>query len=140
MSVAVWPSELPKPTREGYQSQLDDPRLAKSRSTGPIGYRTGWSSTTEGVALSVLLSRSQKGDFDKFFREDCEVGALPFWMPDPVSDGWPLLAADGSPLLLEDGTPLLMAAQWLCLWGKEMPIERVVGVEFAISFTVVVMP
>ena len=140
MSVAVWPSDLPKPTREGYQSQFDDPRLAKSRSTGPMGWRKRWSATTEAVSLAVQLSRAQKGDFDQFFQEDCQFGSLPFWMPDPVSDDWPLLAQDGTPLLLDDETPLLMAARWLCLWGKEMPVERVVGVEFSISFSVLVMP
>ncbi len=140
MSVAVWPASLPKPTRPGYQSKINDPRLAKNTSTGPVGWRRRWSSRSRSVSLSLQVDRSQKAVFDQFYEQETKDGSLPFWMPDPVTDGWPLLTSDGSPLLTSDGTPLLMAALWLCLWGKETPVDRIVGTEFTISFSVEVMP
>nr|WP_319388197.1 hypothetical protein [uncultured Cohaesibacter sp.] len=140
MTIPSWPSELPKPTRNGYQAQRGDPRLPKNRSTGPKGWRRRWTAVSKPVSLSVQLGRSQKAVFDKFYDEDTKDGTLFFWMPDPVTDGWPLLTSDGSPMLMSDGTPLLMAALWLCKWGEATPVERIVGTEFTISFSVEVMP
>ncbi|MAU43772.1 MAG: hypothetical protein CMP09_02820 [Yangia sp.] len=61
-------------------------------------------------------------------------------MPDPVTDGWPLLHETGVPLLYEDGTPILMSAQWLCVFGDEPPSETLRGMTFTKSFSVWVMP
>ena len=58
----------------------------------------------------------------------------------PVTDGWPLLHETGAPLLYEDGTPILMSAQWLCIFGDEMPSETLRGMTFTKSFSVWVMP
>nr|WP_321459598.1 hypothetical protein [uncultured Cohaesibacter sp.] len=140
MTVASWPAELPKPRRDGYGQQINDPRIAKNVETGPIGWRRRWSSVTRSMPLTLHADRAEKGLFDRFYRDTCAFGSLPFWMPDPVSDNWPLLDGAGVPLLLDDGTPLLMAAQLLCLWGQSAPSERFVGLRFEISFQVVVMP
>ena len=92
------------------------------------------------VSLSVICSRFQKGYFDQFWDETLQKGSLPFWMPDPVSDGWQLLTEDGTPLTTEDGTPLLISANWLCLI-TEPPTEAIYGqIEFEISFAVAVLP
>lgn len=140
MSIAVWPSDLPKPTRDGYQSQINDPRLKKSRDTGPIGWRRRTSSVSRSVALTIQVDRELKAVFDQFYTEISGVGSLPFWMPDPVTDGWALLDPNGAPFLSSDGAPLLTPRQLLCLWGEETPQERIIGTEFTISFSVMVMP
>ncbi|TMV09816.1 hypothetical protein FGK63_01730 [Ruegeria sediminis] len=140
MTVPVWPSELPRPTRPGWQGQYSDPRLKKSGDAGPPGYRRRWSSVARAVQLTVQLSRSQKATFDTFFEYDTRMGVLPFWMPDPTTDGWPMLTEIGTPVLDGAGNPVLLSAQWLCLFGSEMPVERIVGVEFHYSFPVWVMP
>ena len=62
-------------------------------------------------------------------------------MPDPTTEGWPLLASGGEPLLTQVDQPILLAARWLCAWGDQMPVETIFGaLEFKKTFSVVVMP
>ena len=140
MTVPVWPSQLPKPTRPGYQASPQEARIRRNAETGPPGFRRRFSSTARMVTLSFICSRFQKGYFDQFFDETLQKGSLPFWMPDPVTDGWQLLTEDGTPLTTEDGTPLLISANWLCLI-TEPPSEAIYGqLEFEIAFQVAVLP
>ncbi|QEW21228.1 hypothetical protein LA6_003436 [Marinibacterium anthonyi] len=99
-----------------------------------------YSSVARQVSLAIECSRAQKAVFDQFFEETTGFGALPFTMPDPTTDGWPLLADDGAPLLTTAGQPILLARQWLCLFGRETPQETLRGVTFRIAFSVSVMP
>nr|WP_272212408.1 hypothetical protein [Marinicella sp. W31]MDC2878323.1 hypothetical protein [Marinicella sp. W31] len=140
MTILTWPSELPKPDRDGYQRQIDDPRGERPRDTGPRGWKRRWSSVSKSVSLTIDVDRSQKAVFDRFYEDNADFGSSLFWMPDPTTDGWPLLMPDGQPLLMHDGTPLLMAARWLCLFGKPVPSETVRGIRFKIAFNVTVMP
>lgn len=140
MSVPIWPSELPRPTRSDFSATSQEARIAKQADTGPPGYRPRFSSVARPISLAVILSRSQKGRFDRFYIEEIKRGAAVFWMPDPVTDGWPMLTAQGEPVLTADGRPVLVAAQWLCLMGPP-PVETIYGqVEFKISFQVDVLP
>ncbi|MBR26590.1 MAG: hypothetical protein CML46_06570 [Rhodobacteraceae bacterium] len=137
----IWPADLPRPNRDGYQVGIEDPRLRKSAETGPPGWRRRWSSVARSVSLTVDLSRSQKAVFDQFHEEAAGYGALPFEMPDPVTDGWPLLTADGAPVLTSGGAPVLLAARWICLFGATPPVETLVRpLTFRKSFDVWVMP
>lgn len=140
MTVPAWPSELPLPTQAGYRAVTDDPRLRRAAETGPPGYRRRYSSAARRVALSLMLSRSEKAVFDNFWRNTCAHGSLPFTMPDPVTDGWAALDAGGTPLLTEGGTPILLSASWVCLFGDGLPAESLRGVTFTVSFEVAVMP
>lgn len=140
MTVAIWPDELPQPRRDGYAQQVTDPRMAKNTDTGPVGWRKRWSSTTRSMSLVLHATRAEKGVFDQFYKETSAFGALPFWMPDPVTDNWYLLNEDGERLLTSDGTPILMASRLLCLWGSEVPSDRFVGLSFEIKFQILVMP
>jgi hypothetical protein len=140
MTVPAWPSALPRPNRPGWQSQLGDPRLAKAADTGPPGYRRRWSSVARNVSLVIDVSRSERAVFDTFFEQTTDFGSLPFTMSDATTDGWPLLAGDGSPVLDGAGAPILLSAEWLCLFGEDMPTTTIKGVRFVISFSVVVMP
>ncbi|MDX8354361.1 hypothetical protein [Cognatiyoonia sp. IB215182] len=140
MSVAIWPAELPKPSREGYQAQRVDARAR--RSGGPVpGYRRRFSSAPELVSLSLIdVPRALKEVFDNFYRLTTADGVLPFLMPDPVTDGWPLLGPDGQSILQGDHRPVLLSAQWLCLFGDQPPVETISGVRFDIAFSVAVLP
>lgn len=140
MTVLTWPSELPRPLRDRYQAQATDPRLKRAQDAPIPGYRKQYSQVAQGVQLSLVLSRAQKAVFDSFYRDACGFGTTPFRMPDPVTDGWPLLHETGVPLLYEDGTPILMSAQWLCIFGDEPPSETLRGMTFTKSFSVWVMP
>ncbi|MCZ4259013.1 hypothetical protein O4H53_26025 [Sulfitobacter sp. G21635-S1] len=140
MSVPLWPTDLPKPQREGFQTQIVDPRLRRVGETGPPAYRRRWSSVAETVGLSIDVTRNQKALFDDFFKHVTAFGSLPFYMPDPLTDGWPMLDHAGTPLLTAGGQPLLLSARWLCLFGDETPAQTIRGVRFIIAFTVAVMP
>jgi hypothetical protein len=140
MTLPVWPASLPKPNRQGYQAQQQDPRLRKSGDAGPPGYRRRWSSVSKSVSLVIDVPRSEKAVFDQFYNVATSHGGKPFWMPDPVTDGWPMLTGGGIPILASDGSPILLAASWLCLFGQPTPTETIQGVRFIIGFSVEVMP
>lgn len=140
MTTLAWPSTLPRPERSTWQLQPQDARRKRANDAGPPGYRRKFSSVAQMVSLSVLLSRAGKDLFDTFFHVDCAEGSHPFTMPDPTTDGWPLLGANGDPLLDGQGQPLLRSGTWLCLWGDQVPVETIVGIEFRKTFSVVVMP
>ncbi len=144
MTIAIWPAELPRPERSSWNNQrLDGRRKSQSEAPTPQ-YRKRFSRVGKMVSLSVLLTRDEKAIFDRFYEQDTSDGALLFRMPDPTTDEWPLLGSDGQPLLIsggaDDGKPLLLAGQWLCSFGDQLPSEAVTGVNFRISFDVVVMP
>lgn len=139
MIPPTWPESLEKPTRADYQSQRQDTRQRK-RAAGAPGYRRRFSNAATNVSLVIRLSRQDKAVFDQFYDDVTEGGSLTFYMPDPVTDGWPVATGDGAPLLTGNGAPLLMAANWLCLFGDESPVETIIGVGFDIQFSVWVMP
>ena len=139
MSVPVWPTELPRPTRQGYQTQKQDGRLRRSAG-GPPGYRRRFSSTARMVNLSVELTRLQKAVFDDFLEDRTAGGSLPFYMPDPVTEGWALLTSAGVPIVSSSGAPVTLVSRLLCLFDETMPVEVFVAERFQISFAVAVMP
>lgn len=141
MSVASWPTDLPKPERQTWQSTPQDPRQAHTPAAGVPQYRGKYSLAGELVSLSIVLDRNQKSIFDNFYKIDCKNGLLPFWMPAPTTDGWALLSGDGKAILNGDGTPILMSKTWLCIWGDTPPVETISGqVRFKKSFSIVVAP
>ncbi|MBW8447267.1 MAG: hypothetical protein K0M49_16725 [Arenimonas sp.] len=115
-------------------------RLKRNPEAGPPGYRRRFSGVPEAVSLSILVDRNNKAVFDNFRKDLTKQGSLPFWMPDATTDGIPLLTPTGAPLLTGAGEPILMSARWLCLFGEQLPASTIVGVEFRISFSVMVMP
>lgn len=139
--ILTWPDTLPKPERNTWQLSPQDARHKRQPDQGPVGYRRKFSSVAKNVGLSVELDRNQKAIFDTFYHRDCAEGVNLFWMPDPTTDGWAMLASDGRPLLTSDGAPLLMAAKWLCTFGDQVPVETISGqVKFRKNFNVQVMP
>jgi len=139
--IPEWPTDLRKFEREGWQVQAVEARRKRQGDAGPPGYRRRFSAVPRLVGLSIVLTRNEKAIFDRFYHVDCAEGARNFRMPDPSTNGWPLLAADGSPLLTAVGQPILLAATWLCAWGDALPIETMDGdVDFRKEFQVVVLP
>lgn len=140
MSYPIWPEALPRPERSSWQAGRQDTRLKRRSDAGPVSYRRRFSSASRPVTLSVILDRDLKAVFDNFYFEEIAEGASLFWMPDPTTDGWPLLLDDGSPFLTEAGVPILLGETWLVTMGDSLPAETVIGVEFRITFSVEVMP
>lgn len=140
MSYPVWPAELTKFDRSGWQAQPQEARQRRQSDAGPPAYRRRFSAVARLVALSIVVTRNERAIFDRFHADTCAHGAHLFWMPDPTTDGWPLLHSDGRPLQ-SAGTPLLLSARWLCSFGDQVPAAVIVEqVKFRISFNVVVMP
>lgn len=141
MSYPIWPSGLDSIERDSYQAQPQDARRKRGFENGPPGYRRRFSAVARMVSMSLVTGAEGRARFHGFHDDDCAQGASLFWMPDPTRNGWPLLASDGTPLLAVAGQPLLVAAQWLCAWGDQPPVETMTEqVKFRISFNVVVMP
>ncbi|EPX82104.1 hypothetical protein [Salipiger mucosus] len=140
MTVPVWPEDLPRPSRRDLRLSRQDPRKLRPAEVGPPSYRRRTSAVARPVQLSVTLYRWQLAVFDTFYVQTVSHGATPFWMPDPTTDGWPMLTSDGTPVLTHDGTPILLAKQWLCLFGDNPPEDAVDGLRFRVSFDVWVMP
>lgn len=140
MTIAAWPTVLPRPERQTYGLKPDDPRLKRTGEAGPPSYRRMVSSVAERMSLSISVDRSDRQIFWDFYNRDCSHGTKAFTMPDPITDGWLMLTATGEPLLMGDGTPILLARKLLCKWGDEVPQELIEGVRFKISFGVAVMP
>ena len=92
MTLPAWPSELPRPSRASWSAQLQDPRARRSAENGPPGYRRRFSSAARLVTMEIEVSRNGKAVFDTF-HADLAYGSLPFTMPDPTTDGWPLLSS-----------------------------------------------
>jgi len=138
--IASWPSELPRPDRQGWQVQPQDARRKRQSEAGPPSYRRRFSAIARMVSMQLLLTRQQRAVFDRFFHETCEEGSLHFHMADPTTDGWPILTASGAPLLDGAGRPILMARRWLCAWGDQVPSEGIEGVMFRKTCSIVVLP
>lgn len=138
--IPNWPTDLPRPMRQGYQSSPMEARLKRRAEAGFPGYRRRFSSVAEIVMLTLDVSRNERAIFDKFHRETSKFGSKTFYMPDPTTDGWALLTSEGGQLLASNGAPLLLSARWLCMFGDTQPATTVVGVRFRIAFDVAVMP
>lgn len=139
--ILDWPPTLPRPERESWQVQPMEARRRRTSETGPPAYRRRFSSVPKTVTMSLILSRSLREVFDRFFEIDCAQGSLLFRMPAPTTHGWAVLTDGGLPVLTAGGAPLLLSQIWLCAWGDQPPAETFLGqVEFRKSFTLVVMP
>ncbi len=140
MSLQTWPGVLPKPERQPYGFRPDDSRLKRTGEVGPPAYRRMVSVSASRMSLFITVDRSNRQVFWDFYTLACADGTKAFNMPDPITDGWACLTGAGAPLLLPDGTPILLSRILLCRWGDEVPQETISGIEFKISFGVVIMP
>ncbi|MGO1161741.1 hypothetical protein ACTOV4_07255 [Brucella sp. C7-11G] len=140
MAVASWPTELPRPNREGYQGSPGEGRLKKRNEAGPPGYRRRTSSIPKYVSMTLDVSRDELARFERFYEDEVADGSLPFFMPDPTTTGWPMLTTDGRILTDHLDRPLLLVKTWLCLFGDTLPSHTPSGNRFRLSFQIVVMP
>lgn len=140
MTLPAWPTELPPPSRKSWNRTWQDPRRRRTAEAGPPGYRRRFSSAAQLISMQVDLTRVQRSVFENFYEVTTKHGSLSFTMPDPTTDGWPLLTSDERPILTESDVPILVASVWTCLFGPEPPRERHYGTRFVIDFSVAVMP
>lgn len=139
MSYPAWPEQLPRPDRDTFQRSRQDGRKKRRSDAGPSSYRRRFSSASKTVSLSIRLYRWQLSLFDEFYESTTNQGSGLFTMPDPTTDGWPLLNSAGEPMM-SGGAAVLMSKTWLCAFGDQPPVDTLVGNQFRVSFSVEVMP
>ncbi|PTW61436.1 hypothetical protein C8N35_102145 [Breoghania corrubedonensis] len=141
MSVPLWPSELPRPMRSGYRGGIGDGRQATRPEQGPVRVRRRYSSVAMPLAMTVDVTLDERKRFERFWREDTSEGSLPWLMPDPESDGHPILTTDGAPLLTADGAPLLLSHWWLVMFDTQSaPSWSPRGIRWQVQMTLMIMP
>jgi hypothetical protein len=124
MSMPSWPVELKKPLSDGFQQAREDNRRIMRAERGPPRIRRGSSKAAEAVSVAFYCSHDQRARFDRFHIEETEEGALPFLVP-----AWGV-----------DNHDLLIASTWVCLFGQTMPSVVAMGLEWRVSFDLVILP
>ncbi len=139
--IPEWPTDLPRPLRDGFSSQRADARRRRQFETGPPRYQRRFSAVPVTHAMSLIADPAQIASLDRFFVETLQEGAVPFWMPDVTSDGRSVLEASGLPLVTEAGASLLLTRRILCVWGENPPhLGAFKGIGRTVEFSVVEMP
>lgn len=124
MAIPWYPTELPVPVRGDYSLSSGDGRTLFQTSAGLSLVRLRSSATADAISFSTILTRWQLERFRRFYRTEAKKGGQPFWLYDPLTDGFPMLTEDLVPVLADDGAPLLLAEVWLTRFGKNLPVER----------------
>ncbi len=140
MNYPRWPASLPLPLRDGFNLAFGDGRSMTQPDAGTPRIRRRFSKAAKMIAMTVILTRGQLAVFETFFDETLKSGSLAFIMADPTTNGWPISDEAGNPLTDEAGNPLTMVADWLCVFGQALPSIAIAGVEFRVSFQIMVMP
>lgn len=139
MTHAVWPEDLPRPSRVGYQVAFGEGRLRRA-GEGPPGYKRKFSRMPTGDSVTMTLGRSQYLIFKTFYDDTVKGGSLLFWMPDPMLDGTAALDAEDEPLLDANGQPVIVSRKTLCLFGEPPPQVVSSQSRMSVTFTLVRMP
>ena len=140
MTLLSWPSEIVAPLVDGFQQGREDNRLIARSDRGPPRVRRGMSKAAQAVSVAFYVDRDKRSRFERFFNDETEQGTVPFLVPSWGIDNQNLLTADGINLLDHEDTPLLIAATWVCLFGQSMPSVVPMGLEWRISFDLVILP
>ncbi|MBS7538355.1 hypothetical protein [Ancylobacter lacus] len=128
MSVPIWPASLPqRMDREPFQRQLASGRRLSRSDAGPPGSRLRYSQAARPISGGFLMTSAQLTRFWRFWDDEIGQGALPFWLPNQLVDGLPLITPGGTVLLTPAGAPILTRAWWLVLFDEQAPRESVPG-------------
>jgi len=136
-----WPSELPRPRRDGYVSVLPDGRTSTKTEAGPPRVRRRFSAAVATRQMAIDVTADQRLRFWRFWREETVGGSLPFLVPDWTVDGVTITTEGGADLTDANGAPLLVAAVDVAMFAtSQPPSEAPIGVDWRITFQLSVMP
>lgn len=139
MTVAVWPSTLPRPMRDGFSAGLADVRRFTPDEAGMPKARARFSAGAAPLAYPMEVDRDGVATLETFYSTTLKRGTLPFLMPDPTTDAWALRTA-GAEVTDEAAETLLAASWWLVMFGQGSPQYRVVGVRFRYALNLLILP
>lgn len=125
--IPCWPSELRQRTLvAGFKSGTRGARLVTAMEEGPPKQRPR-GNKVRPISFTDEFSANQRARFDRFWEEELNMGTLPFFYPDPHTNGFPLCDDLGSPLLDQDGTPVIIGAWILCTFSTAEPAWSALG-------------
>jgi hypothetical protein len=140
MTVAVWPSALPRPNNAGFEYKIGESRLRAPQGAGPSRNRRRFSGRVDLVSITLTLSIDQSALFQNFYKYDLADGSLPFIMPNYINDGWPLGTETGAFLTTETGDVLTISNQQLSRFGSGLPSTTPLGLKVVVSFEIEILP
>ena len=135
-----WPDDLPCQPISGWPESLGENRSLNQGEQGPPRVRRKMSKRTDTVSLTYRFTRNDRARFERFYTEEVEDGSMPFLLPDPGSNNFPLLTAGGLQLMTHDDAPLVIASTWVCLFGTSLPSWVRSGQIWRCSFDWVILP
>lgn len=113
-----WPSTLPqRALRDGYQSGLGDGRARTETDAGIAKVRRRFSAIPRPLTFSMYMSAAQLATFKTFMTTDTAGGIKPFTFPGQDEDG-----------------------SWIVQFGREMPRWVPKGIDWIVSFDLVILP
>lgn len=87
-----WPDSLPKyPSHDGFQGHFPDGSIRSQVGAGPAKVRRRFSAAVETFTWQKKLSAAQMEALYNFFKEDCAMGSLSFYMNNPWQFGVEIL-------------------------------------------------
>lgn len=141
MTYQTWPAELPRPLREGLSTETPDQRRVKATEIGPPETRDRRTLVPRRIAMQFVLSRAEFAILEAFYDDTIGRGASYFWMPDPITDGWPVLDEAFHQVWDQDGMLVLVSALELCSWrGGRPSVRGLRGMKFIVPVAVDIMP
>lgn len=116
--MADWPSSLPQtPLIDGYSESKGEGRRMSKTDTGPGKVFRRSTAVSRAVNASMYMTADQLTDFDDFYENELDGGALPFFFPNVRDPLIPLLVRFRTDAVPEwsspDGT----------LWKVSIPLE-----------------
>jgi hypothetical protein len=140
MTLAIWPPELPFPTRGSYQFSTGEGRLRSRNDAGPVRQRRRFSSVVNTVDMTFILTADQWARLQRFYDEELAQGEMPFVQPDFSRDGWPLSDENGAVLTTETGAAILIAATHIVQFGEGLPNATPLGVGWSVAMRLEILP
>jgi len=140
MTMPSWPTELLAPLRDAFQRQRGENRMLTRSDQGPPRVRRSASKSTETVQIAIYCTADHLARFHRFHDEECADGSLPFLVPGWGKIDLGLLTDEGEELLTDEDVPILIDDTWPCLFGQSRPNEVSMGVEWRVSFDMVILP
>lgn len=136
----IWPADLGPPLADGIARTPADARLMKAKELGPPESRRRRTLVPIRLPMRYLLDRARREMLERFYVDDLAYGTRYFWMPDWMSDGWPVLDHDLCPILDHDGVPVLISALVLCHMSEPPADGGLRGNHVETSLVVDIMP
>ncbi|MCV9960726.1 hypothetical protein OIU34_02340 [Pararhizobium sp. BT-229] len=142
MTIPSYPADLPPPLRAAFGEQSGDGRVIFRPDAGPTVPGLRFAAVMDIIPFSTQLKRWQLGLFDSFYLETLKKGMLPFTMPEPFTDGYPMLDEEQNTLLDENDVPLLFTETMLVRFADDgLPNRTSLQVDtFRVSFRLARLP